>query len=609
MRRIGKHAAYILVLLLLIPGLAAGGSLTGSDRLTGGGGHDEETGPLLHTPPGVEPGGRQLTRGKRGGRFIRADIDELDTLNPVTTRSRSVSAVLGLVFEGLLSLHPVTGRVQGGVARGYRVENDGCSLVFDLERDLRFSDGKACTAEDVLFTFQEIYLNPDVDTRKAQVLKLRDSLVTLERVDRHTVRMDLPVPYRPILSALASLPVLPSHLLRPLIADRGIEGFNTGWGSPASGVKDVVGTGPFMLSELVPGSMLRLARNPHYGRREGSLHLDGAPYLDEIIELLEVDRDTRLLMFQIGELDFYETSDLDVAQGGMETLVRNADEGEYRLIDGGQSLRSNHFVSFNLKPGAVSEELGGVFRDLRFRRAVSLLVDRERILKEVCQGYGHLDGSPERDASPFHLPLPPGGFDPRGAGELLDELRLVDRDGDGLRELPAGAPLAFTLLSNRENPLRADMGRIITGSLREAGIDARLELAPYDEVIAKLMVSFAWEAVLLGAEGRIEPNDSSWIWESTGTLHLWNPYQEEPATSWERRLDQLFALGRTTWDFDRAARYYHEYQRIVAGMLPVIQVITPAAVYGCRKGFGNLALRPFTPGSLGIMPFVYREQP
>jgi peptide/nickel transport system substrate-binding protein len=550
----------------------------------------------------------RLARGERGGSFTRADIEELDTLNPVTTRSRSVSGMLGLVFEGLLSRHPVTGMLQGGVARGYRVTGGGSSLEFDLERELRFSDGRPCTAEDVLFTFNEIYLNPEVDTRRNEVLRVRDSLVTLQRVDRHTVRMDLPVPYRPILSALTSLPVLPSHLLRPLIEEGGIRAFNTRWGSPQNGVADLVGTGPYRLAEVVPGDLLRLTRNPHYGRREGSLYLEGAPYLDEIVELLDLDRDTRLLMFQIGELDFYEAGDVDAAQGGLESLARNAVEGGYLLVDGGQSLRSNHFISFNLKPGAVAGELGHLFGDLRFRRAVSLLVDRERILREVYGGWGYLDGSPERDSSPFHLPLPPGDFDPGQAGELLDELGLSDRDGDGIRELPSGEPLGFTLLTNRENPLRADMGWIIVERLREAGVDARLEQAPYDQVTARLMVSFAWEAVLLGVEGRLEPNDSAPMWESRGTLHLWNPYQEEPATPWERRLDQLFALGRTTWELDRAAGYYHEYQRIAADRLPVIQVLTPAAVYGCRRGFGNLDPRPVTPGALGIMPFVYRER-
>ncbi|MFW6180743.1 MAG: ABC transporter substrate-binding protein, partial [Spirochaetota bacterium] len=318
-------------------------------------------------------GGPLLVRGERGGSFTRADIEGLDTLNPVTTRSRSVSGVLGLVFEGLLSRHPVTGMLQGGVARGYRVAGGGHSLVFDLERDLRFSDGEPCTAEDVLFTFNEIYLNPETDTRRNEVLRLRDSLVTLHRVDRHTVRMDLPVPYRPILSALVSLPVLPSHLLRPLIEQEGIRAFNTRWGSPEEGVSGLVGTGPYRLAELVPGDRLRLTRNPHYGRREGSLYLEGVPYLEEIVELLDLDRDTRLLMFQVGELDFYEADDLDVAQGGMESLARNAEEGGYLLVDGGQSLRSNHFVSFNLKPGAVAGELGRVFGDLRFRQAVSLL--------------------------------------------------------------------------------------------------------------------------------------------------------------------------------------------------------------------------------------------
>jgi peptide/nickel transport system substrate-binding protein len=555
--------------------------------------------------PGVAPVPAKLSQGTRGGSFIRADIEELDTLNPVTTRSRSVFAVLGLVFEGLLTRNPVTGRVQGGVAAGYRVTEGGHSLLFDLNRNVHFSDGEPCTADDVLFSFEEIYMNPDVDTRRNEVLKLRDSLITFHKVDRYTVRMDLPAPFRPVLSALTSLPVLPAHILRPQLETRGIEWFNSAWGN-GDNLDMLAGTGPYRLAEYQPGESLRLVRSPYYLQREGVLKVEGAPYLDEIIELLNLDRDTRLLMFQIGELDFYAANDLDISRENMNSLIQNSDEGGYRLLAGGQSLRSNHFVSFNLNPEAVDEQRGRVFRDLRFRQAVSALVDRERVLRQVYLGYGYLEGSPERDVSPFHLDLPPDRFDPVRAGELLDAIGLIDRDGDGFRDLPSGKPFGFTLLTNRENPLRVDIGELITGQLTEAGLNVRLEQLPYDDLVTKLMVSFEWEAVLLGTEGRIEPNNSSALWESKGTLHLWHPYQEKPATRWELRLDQLFAMGRITWEFDKAVRWYHEYQRIVAEQLPVIQVLTPAEIFGCREGFGNMIFHPVTYNALGMMPYVYR---
>jgi len=551
---------------------------------------------------------QKLRPGIRGGSIIRADIQELDTFNPVITRSRSVYAVLKLVFDSLLSIHPLTGEIQGGIAKEYSIINNGYSLLLSLNTDIRFSDGVLCTADDILYTFEEIYLNPDVDSKKGNALKIRDKLIRINKIDDLTIRIDLPVPYRPFLYTLANIQILPKHILQPLIEKNGIEAFNKTWGSIDGGIHNVIGTGPYTIKEMKKGEYIKLERNPYFSRREGGLYLKGMPYIDEIIELLNVDNETKLLKFQIGEIDFYDIKDIDIENGDLGILQKNKAEGKYRIYSGGQTLKSNHFLAFNQKPEALDKEKLSIFKNVLFRKAVSHCIDRENIVNEVYHGYAYMDASPERDVSPFHRNIKSNTYSVQAAKDLLATIPLKDSNGDGFLDLPSGSPFSFTILTNDDNPFRVKMAEIITASLNEAGLNVDYKATNYDVIVTKLLDIFDWDAVILGLEGSIEPNDASWIWESKGSLHLWCPYQESPHTDWEKRIDELFALGRTTWDLERAKEYYNEYQEIAAQQLPLISIVIPAELYGFRTGYGNVIPCSVTYNTLGLMPYLYIEK-
>ncbi len=548
----------------------------------------------------------QFQKGERGGSITRADLQELDTLNIVATRSRPLYALLGLVFEGLLSTNPITGEIQSGIAKEYRILNEGHSILLNLDEGVLFSDGEPCTADDVLYSIEEIYMNPEVDSKKADVLRIRDRLVTVHKIDDYAVRIDLPVPYRPFLHTLTTIHILPRHILEPLIEEKGVDGFNRQWGRIEMSTDNVIGTGPYMLDEVIPGKHIRLVRNPHYSPREGYRQFEGLPYLDEIIELLDLDNETKLLKFQIGELDFYNIKDIDIASGDVQLLMENQDEGNYVLYSAGHTLTGNHFLAFNQNPKTLHGEKHKLLANPLFRRAVSHLIDRRRIVDDIYQGFAFIDESSERNASSFHTSIPPVPYNPDEAGALFEQLSLTDTNGDGFLNLPGGEPFSLTILTNEDNPFRIKMGELITESMQNAGINVSFEPTDYDLIVTKLLDTFEWEAVILGFEGSIEPNDASWIWESKGALHLWYPYQEAPATPWEERIDVLFSLGRTTWSYDKSLTLYHEYQHIIAREIPIMQIVIPAELYGFRKGYGNVIPSSATNNAMGLVPHLYK---
>ena len=453
----------------------------------------------------------------------------------------------------------------------------------------------------------------------------RDRLVSIHKIDDFTVRIDLPVPYRPFLYTLTRLEILPSHILSPLLEEEGTEAFNRKWGNPqrepqngtgdarSDVIRDVIGTGPYVIEEYKKGELIRLTPNPHYSQRIGSAYLDEMPYLEEVLQLLGVDEETKRLKFQIGEIDFYDVDPGDILSGDMDSLVQNRDDGGYELYCAGQTLQSDHFLTFNLNNDMLSQEMDKLFSDRRFREAISLLIDRDSIIREVYKGYAFAGGSPLRDVSPYYKQASAFSYDPVKAAAILDGLGLADKDGDGKRDLAAGeqfagGPLAFTIYTNQDNPLRVKMAELITRQLESAGIAVSFEPIDYDLVVTKLLDTFEWEAVIIGIEGTVDPNDASWVWESKGPLHLWAPYQESPHTEWERRIDELFALGRTTWNVDAAKPFYFEYQDIVEKEKPIIPIVVPAEIYGIRKGFGNVIPRSASYNSLALVPYLYRKK-
>jgi len=93
------------------------------------------------------------------------------------------------------------------------------------------------------------------------------------------------------------------------------------------------------------------------------------------------------------------------------------------------------------------------------------------------------------------------------------------------------------------------------------------------------MTSRQFEACLLGlGGGDADPNPELGVWLSAGAMHLWNPGQKQPATPWERELDELMRRQMTTIDYGARKRIYDSAQEIVATRAPMIFLVSPHVV-------------------------------
>ncbi|MBF0122813.1 MAG: ABC transporter substrate-binding protein [Candidatus Omnitrophica bacterium] len=528
---------------------------------------------------------RMVRSGRYGGELILSTTSDPKSFNPILAKETSTTAITGVMFEGLTTIDPFTLLAIPNLAEKWESSSDGLTWSFHLRPGLRWSDGYPLTADDVIFTFNDLIFNPRVPNSSRDIFTIDGKPVKVEKVDDLTVRFILPVKFAPFLRSLGQ-EILPKHVLSSFVA---AGKFNFAWGIDAD-IKSVVGTGPFRLVQYQPGQRVVLGRNPFYWKmsKEG----DFLPYMDKLVFLIVPSLDVSLLKFMEGAVDSYNMRGMDYPL--LKPLEKKRD---FTVYDQGPDMGSN-FIVLNQNAG-TNEKTGkpfmasyklAWFQDVRFRQAIAYAVDKKRIIEIVKNGLGYPQYSPESPSVGFFYcdQVRKYDYDLAKARELLKEMGFEDRNKDGVLEDKDNHPLEFNLYANADNTERVDIAAIIRNDLESLGMRVNFQLVEFNTLVSKLTSTFDWDAIVLGLTGSMDPHFGQNVWLSSGQLHMWNPKQKEPATAWEKRLDEIFALGAQELDENKRKGYYDEYQKIIADETPMIYTALSARLTAVRNRFGNI---------------------
>jgi len=184
--------------------------------------------------------------GIRGGRFVVGEVGDPKTFNYITANESSSIDICRFLFWGLLNLDVPSQQTTPGLAESWTNSPDGKTWTFKLRKNLRWSDGEPLTADDVVFTWNDIVYNPKIDnvTRDAFTLDGKQFVVT--KIDDLTIQFVTPQVYAPFLVAAAQgVPIMPKHILAKSVANGT---FTSAYGVN-SRPQDIVGSGPFRLKE------------------------------------------------------------------------------------------------------------------------------------------------------------------------------------------------------------------------------------------------------------------------------------------------------------------------------------------------------------------------
>ena len=530
--------------------------------------------------------GTALPAALSGGQLVGSIRAVPRSFNRIVAREQTTELLSFLTQGRLVRVNRTTFDLEPWLAEKWDAAADGRSYTLHLRPGVTWSDGTPFTSADVLFTLQAVF-DPRSESVVANQLTVAGKPITATAPDDHTIVLTYPAASGPGLRLLDALVILPKHKLEGALA---AGTFAKSWDS-ATPPADLVGTGPFLLREYVPGQRIVLDRNPRYWRKAA----DGRqlPYLDRIVLQVVPDQDAELLRLQSGDTDLTQS---ELRPDDYVSARRAEDQGRLKIVELGIGVDADAFW-FRLKPEAWKNDPRFAFVSKpEFRRAISYAVDREAFAENVFLGA----------AVPIWGPVTPGNriwFSPNvlryprdvnKAKEILKSIGLEDRNGNGVVEDAQGHEARFTVITQRGIGWYERGTTELRNRLAQAGI--ALEIAPIDNgALIQRLLSSDYEAMYYRPLSTdLDPAGNMDFWMSSGSSHFWNLEEKTPATEWESRIDTLMAEQASTIDPEKRKAIFNDVQKIFAENLPALYFVAPRIYYAHNARV------------LGVMPSVQR---
>jgi peptide/nickel transport system substrate-binding protein len=527
--------------------------------------------------------------GVRGGRLKISNFSDPKTFNPITANETSSLDLIYWLFEGLVKKNQITHEIEPGMAERWTVEPDQKTWTFYLRKGVRWSDGKPFTADDVLFTYNDVIYNTNIVNVKVDYIRVDGKNFAVTKIDDHTVRVVTPDIYAPFLEFFAfDVRLLPKHILSRAVAEKRFEaayGVNTPPG-------ELVGSGPFRLKQHKAGQYTLVERNPYYfvvdskGQR--------LPYFDAAIMMVVPDQNAMSLRFLNGETDLLEF----VRPEEYDQFKQASNGGNFKLLELGVTPQRD-LIILNQNTGTNSTTGGPYvdpvklkwFRNAKFRQAVSFAIDRPSIVQSTLGGrgepnYNFITRANERW---FNTNIARYPYSPARAKELLAQIGIRDRNNDGFIEDAEGNVIEFEMNTNAGNSRREKGAVIVQDDLKKLGIRVNFRPLDFNTIVQKFTTTFDFECVFLGlASESVDPAEGLNVLRSSGFAHQWFPRQKTPSTEWEARIDALMSANLKTFDFAERKKTFDEVQVIMAEQMPMIPTVAMNAYSAARSNVGNL---------------------
>lgn len=454
-----------------------------------------------------------LTPGRYGG-----------TLDMLIGREKDVRLLVVYGYARLVGYAPDFSIVPD-IARAVDVE-EGRRFTFHLREGHRWSDGAPFTSEDFRYYWEDVATDPAMSRfGLPSELLVAGEPPTVAFPDALTVRYEWSNPNPTFLAALASTQPLeifkPAHYLKRFHA-RYAEPEELGTLVEAEGKKDWVSLHvsmdrayrndnaelptlqPWMLKSETASQRYVFARNPFYHRIDGNGRQ--LPYIDRVV--LTVTNPSLIPAKVAGG-----EADLQAAYLSFSnyTVLKQAEERggyELRRWRTAKGSRMTLFPNLNARDPIWRDLL----RDVRFRRALSLAINREDINNAIFYGLARpaantvLDGSPLFDAD---LASRWAEFDPDEADWLLDDMGLVERDRDGTRLLPDGRPMMIVVETAGEEDEQTDILELIRDDWRGIGVELFIKPSQRDVFRNRIKAGSTLMGVWTGLENGLPSADMS----------------------------------------------------------------------------------------------------
>jgi microcin C transport system substrate-binding protein len=465
-------------------------------------------------------------RAVKGGTFREYQLSFPNTLRiDGPEANTALNGMIGaMVYETLLSLHPTTLGYIPALATHWQVSADGGSYRFRIDPNARWADGQPVTADDVVATWS-FYVDKGLQAPMTELTYAKFEKPVAE--SKYIVSVKSQVQnWRNFLYFSASMQILPAHFLKDIDGAKYLSDYN---------FKLLPGTGPYRVDEadVVKGNRLTLRRRTDYWAANVRRNI-GVNNFDEIRETVVRDQTLAFEQFKKGDIDSYP---VNISREWVEEL--NFDRVQRGLIQKRKIFNDNPVGTQGLAFNTRREP----FSDLRVRKALALLLDRQKLIERLFFNeyvplntyHGGIYENPNN---------PTNEHDPQAALELLADAGWNSRDAQG-RLVKNGRPLTIELLYS--DPGSERWLTIYQQDLNQVGIGFNLRLVT-PETRFTLMMDRNFDVVSAGWTGLTFPNPETQFSSSLADA----PNNNNVTGFKNARVDEL--LGAYDREFDPQQR-------------------------------------------------------
>ena len=559
--------------------------------------------PYTKTIDGVDYMVSTLPCGKFGGKFVTSTIGEgPKTFNPFTSTDATSSSMADMMYDGLFTSNPMTGKVVPKLAKS--VEMKGNRYIIHLRKGIKWSDGVPITADDVIFTWKDIIFAGLGNTLTRDSMIIDGEIPTIKKIDDYTVEFSIKKQFAPFLRMLSVSIAPKNYFTKQKNWQKNFDRFLSTNINPDT----IVTSGAYRLKEYVPAQRVVFERNPNY--YEINKNGQKLPYLDKIVYLIVGDLNNQILKFEAKELD-----EISLRGGDVARYKAKEYDSDYTIYNLGPDT-GTMFVAINLnrrfsqqngvKKYFVNPKKQVWFNDVNFRKAIDYAIDRKSMVQNIANGmasplftaesknsifYNKSLVGHERNLSIAKSYLKKSGF-------YYKNGKLYDKNNNRVE---------FDLYTNAGNTEREALGVMVKQDLADIGMQVNFKPIEFNSLVNKITNSYDWDMIILGLTGSsLEPHNGKNVWYSSGPLHIFNQRPvNKPVTdklSWEIKLDNIFDKAALELNFKSRKKYYDEYQRIIYNEAPIVYLYSPIRIYAIRRKFKNIL-----PSSLSGLTYNIEE--
>ena len=464
----------------------------------------------------------------RGGTAIEALVGQPTVLNPLFETNESTRDVDSLIYEGLTGVDAQQ-TVVGVLASDWSVSADHLTYTFKLRDNVKWADGEAFGADDVLFTY---HILQDLEYNQPGADVWRQVGVAAGGPNQVVFTLRAPEASFPLTLRVG---IIPKHIFAGM-APAQIAA------SPYSGVR-AFGTGPFRVG-AINQLAITLDRNQY---------AQPSPYLDHLILRTYPATDPQLAIRAVltGAADLVggiQPREIDTLQGRNELTVQ-----ESRMF-------TNSFVTFNAEGDNKT-----FFGDAKVRQALVQAIDRQRLISEVLSGRADADPNPIPTAgwafSAAAATLHP--YDAIAAARALDQAGWVP-DATSKIRAKKGVTFHVALVAADSYP-NQQIADAIARQLAEVGVQVDVKPLPASKLLQGYLLTRNYQMALISIDVGADP-DQYWLWHSgtaAGSLNF-------AYTRGWGLIDKDLEDGRAAVDPPSRLAAYIDFQMIMADVAPAI---------------------------------------